>query len=147
MNKDAKLPEIDRSQLRYGNAAHAITIASCIISLVAPVLILLLPEGNILNPNLTFSAIFDGKLPVEIWGSAGYQFRPGGFWEMFFENIFAPDGFAMFGVALGCSGTLWAMIPALFAFARKREWFFMGICIFIMVLIALAMSGLIDMAG
>ena len=144
---DGKLPEIDKSQLYYGVVAHWITIVSCLVSLIAPVLILLFPHTNLLNPTLIFDAIFDGRKPAEIWEAAGVPFKSGDFWKLFFRNIFTPDGFATFGVTLGCSVTLWALVPAVWQFIKKREYFYICVSIFVMALIALAMSGLVNMAG
>ena len=144
---DNKIPEIDKSQLQFGTVYHWIIIVSCLISLIAPVLILLFPQNNILNPNLIFSAIFEGKNPAGIWDAAGVPFQSGGFWKLFLENFFTPDGFAIFGIVLGCSVTFWALIPAAFQFFRKKEFFYVCVSLFIAILVALAMSDLINMAG
>jgi hypothetical protein len=140
-------PEIDKSQLQYGTVYHWITFASCLISLIAPVFILMFPHSNLLNPNLIFNAIFEGYSPAGIWEAAGVPFQAGGFWKLFFANLFTPDGFAAFGVVLGCSVTLWALIPAFWQFMKKKEYFYVCVSLFVMSLVALAMSGLINMAG
>jgi multisubunit Na+/H+ antiporter MnhB subunit len=144
---DGKLPEIDKSQLYYGKVAYWITIASCLVSLLAMVLILLFPRSNMLNPSVVFDAIFKGKKPAEIWNAAGVPFKYGDFWKLFIRGLFTPDGLAAFGVTLGCSVTLWALIPAVWQFKKKKEYFYVFVSIFIMALIVLAMSGLVNMAG
>jgi hypothetical protein len=157
---DEKTPDIDKSQLYYGKTVHWITIASCLISLITPFIILLFPGKNYLNEALLFESIFKGKNPAEIWRSSGVQvgnlrpvgsvevpFKYGDFWKLFIKNFFTPDGFAAFGVVLGCSVTLWALIPAAWQFAKKKEYFYVCVSIFIMALIVLAMSGIINMAG
>ena len=144
---DTKIPEINESQLHYGTAVHRITIAVCLISLVTPVLILMFPHSNLLNPNLVFNAIFEGKRPAEIWEAAGVPFKSGDFWKLFLNNFFTPDGFATFGIVLGCSVTLWALIPSGLQFIKRKEYFYIFVSLFIMALIILAMSGLINMAG
>ena len=147
---DRKLPEeviIDKSQLFYGTVAHWVSFASCLIALAAPVLILMFPAHNISNPNLIFEALFDGKRPIEIWEAAGVPFESNGFWKLFLGNLFTPDGFAILAVALGCSSTLWGLIPSIWQFAKKKEYLYVCISLFVMVLIALAMSGLVSMAG
>ena len=142
-----KMPEIDKSQVFYGKVIHWVTIVSCLITLLAPVLILLFPRSNLLNPSLIFDAIFEGKRSSEIWAAAGVPFKSGDFWKLFLGNIFIPDGFATFGVTLGCSVTLWGLLPAIWQFIKKKEYFFVGVSIFVMALITLAMSGLVNMAG
>jgi hypothetical protein len=146
---DRKMPDInkEKSQLYYGKTVHRITIGACLISLISPVFILLFPDKNYLNEALLFDAIFKGKKTAEIWEAAGVHFKSGDFWKLFIKNIFTPDGLAAFGVALGCSVTLWALIPAVWQFAKKKEYFYVCVSIFIMALIALAMSGLVNMAG
>jgi hypothetical protein len=142
-----KLPEIDKSQLCYGEVVHWITIVSCLISLIAPVFILLFPHSNLLNPTLIFDAIFEGKKSAEIWEAAGVPFKSGDFWKLFMNGFFTPDGIATFGVTLGCSVTLWAFIPAVWQFAKNKKYFYVFVSIFVMALIVLAMSGLVNMAG
>ena len=144
---DGKLPEIDKSQLYYGEVVHWVTIVSCLITLIAPVFILVFSEQNILNPTLIFGAIFEGKNPAGIWEAAGVPFKSGDFWNLFLRNFFTPDGFATLGLTLGCSVTLWGLIPAVLQFFKKKEYFYVCVSLFVMALITLAMSGLVNMAG
>jgi len=147
---DEKMPNpdnADKSRLYYGKVVHWITVVSCLISLITPVFILLLPDKNHLNEALLFDAIFEGKKSAEIWEAAGVPFKSGDFWKLFIKGFFTPDGLAAFGVVLGCSVTLWALIPAAWQFAKKKEYFYVCVSVFIMALIALAMSGIVNMAG
>ena len=137
-------PEISKSQLIYGEVVHWIIIICCFISLTAPVLILIFPRSNFLNPTKLFNAIFEGKKSAEVWAAAGVPFKTGEFWKLFMGNFFTPDGFATLSVTLGCSVTLWALIPALWQFAKKKEYFYVGVSLFIITLIALAMSGIFN---
>jgi hypothetical protein len=146
---DEKTP-IDKSQLYFGKTVQRITVVSCIISIITPVFILLFPDKNYLNEAVLFDAVFKGKAyknPADIWKAAGLQFEAGGFWKLFIKNFFTPDGLAAFGIALGCSVTLWALIPAVWQFAKKKEYFFVCVSLFLMALIVLAMSGIVNMAG
>jgi hypothetical protein len=142
-----KILDIDKSQLYFGKTAHWITVVSCLISLITPFFILLIPNKNFLNEARLFDAVFKGMHPAEIWGAAGVPFNHGDFWKLFIKNFFTPDGLAAFGVVLGCSVTLWALTPAVLQFAKKKEYFFVCVSIFLMALIILAMSGIINMAG
>ena len=144
---DIKIPDVDKSQLYYGKTAHRITVVSCLISFITPFLILLFPNKNYVDEALLFDAIFKGKNPAEIWKAAGVPFKSGDFWKLFIKNLFTPDGLAAFGVALGCSVTLWALIPAVWQYAKKKEYFYVCVSVFIMALVALAMSGIVNMAG
>jgi hypothetical protein len=144
---DVKMSDTDKSQLYYGKATHLITVISCLISLITPFFILLFPNKNYVDEALLFSNIFKGRHPARIWESAGFHFQTGDFWKQLIKNFFTPDGFAAFGIALGCSVTLWALIPAVWQFAKKKEYFYVYVSIFFMALIVLAMSGLVNMAG
>ncbi|MCL2879285.1 MAG: hypothetical protein FWF29_03485 [Treponema sp.] len=141
------LPEIDKSQLYYGKVVLVITIVACVISLVAPVLILMFPHKNLLNPAVIFNAIFNGSKPSDIWAAAGVPLETNNFWKLFFSHFFTPDGFGTLGIILGCSVTLWALIPAVWQFIRKKEYYYVGVSLFVMALIVFAMSGIINMAG
>jgi hypothetical protein len=143
---DLKISDADKSQLYYGKTSHWITVVSCLISLITPFFILLFPNKNYVDEALIFDSIFKGKHPAEIWESAGFHFKTGDFWKLLIKNFFTPDGFAAFGIALGCSATLWVLIPAVWQFAKKKEYFYVCVSMFIMALIALAMSGIINMA-
>jgi hypothetical protein len=143
---DEKTYDVEKSQLYFGNTVHRITIVSCLISLITPVFILLLPNKNYLNEALLFDAVFKGKKPADIWTAAGVTFNHGDFWKLFIKNFFTPDGFAAFGIVLGCSVTLWALIPAVLQFIKKKEYFYVCVSIFLMALIVLAMSGIVNMA-
>jgi hypothetical protein len=143
---DGEMPDIEKSQLYYGKTVHWITIVSCLVSLITPFFILLFPYKNYLDEALLFDAILKGKRPAGIWEAAGVQFKSGDFWKLFIKNIFTPDGLAAFGVALGCSVTLWALIPAVWQFTKKKEYFYVCVSVFIMALIVLAMSGIVNMA-
>ena len=138
---------IDKCQVWYGHVVHWVTIIACLLSLITPVLILLFPSLNILNPNVVFGAVFEGKKGVEIWAAAGTPFKPGDFWPLLFKNLYCPDGLAILGISLGCSVTFWSLMPAVWILAKRKEYFYSGISLFVMALIALAMSGLIQMAG
>ena len=138
---------IDKSEQYYGKAAHWITIVTCLISLVTPVFILLFPDRNYLNEAVLFESLLKGKKAAEIWEAAGVPFKSGDFWKLFIKNLLTPDGLAALGVALGCSVTLWALIPAVWQYAKKKEYFYVCVSVFIMALIALAMSGIVNMAG
>jgi len=105
------------------------------------------PHSNLLNPNLVFTAIFEGNNPAGIWEAAGVPFQPGDFWKLFWNNLFTPEGFATFGMVLGCSVAFWALIPAVWQFGKKKEYFYVCVSLFIMSLIALAMSGLVNIGG
>lgn len=139
-NNEIKIPE---SHLIFAGIVHWLTIVSCLIALVAPVFILLFPENNVLNPNLVFGAIFSGATPAEIWKMSPTGSFPGA--HFYLTNFFTGDGFAHFGVALGCSVGLWALLPAMFVMQkREKDYMYFFICSLLVILILLAMTGLLN---
>lgn len=126
----------------YGGIVQWFTIVSAVIALIAPVFILAMPNRNVLAPNRVFSIIFNGQGKDVIWEQAASGF-PGG--HFYLGNIAAGDGFAQFGVVLGCSVVAWALIPTIVMYFRSKEYFYACVCLFIALLILFAMTGLIAM--
>lgn len=141
MNK----PKQEAAQVYFGKTMHYFAIIACVMALCAPLVILLFPDRNTLNPNLLFSAIFQGQTPQEIWYTGSVNFQ-GDFWPWFWENIGRPDGFAMFAIVLSSSVTLLALIPATICFFKEKKWFYTMVCCFIILLIAFSMSGILRFA-
>ncbi|MCL2415009.1 MAG: hypothetical protein FWC94_07180 [Bacteroidales bacterium] len=144
--------EIHKSALYYGQVVHYSTITSCLIALFSPIFIMLFPESNIMNPNVVFNIIFNGGTPEEILQASVEPafftqiFADGNlqFWKMMSLKPFAPDGIALWGIILGCSITMWALIPAIWIYVKERQWKFVCICGFVFLLVLFAMSGLLQ---
>ena len=132
---------IPRHQIIFGEIIKWTTIASCLIAMIAPVIGLAFPENNILQPNRIFALIFAGNNKDVIWAEAGSGF-PGG--HFYLQNMFTGDGFAQFGVALGCSVALWALLPTIISYFKSKEYLCAFVSIFIALIIILAMTGLIS---
>jgi len=133
---------VSSAQVMFGDIVKWITIISCIIALAAPVFILAKPESNLMNPNHIFSLIFSGESTDAVWEKAASGF-PGG--HFYLQSFFTGDGFAQFGIALGCSVALWALIPTIIEYVKSKEYIYVFICIFISFLIILAMTGLVKL--
>lgn len=139
-NEKTNTPIISVQQRIYGIIVHWVTIISAIIAMVAPVFILARPKNNFADPYKLFSAIFDGKNKDFIWQNAGAGF-PGG--HFYLKDMTMGDSIAQFGVAIGCSVALWALIPTIFLYIKSKDYVFAGICTFIALLIILAMTGIL----
>src|SRR5690554_5893761 len=108
---------VSSTQVMFGDIVKWITITSCIIALIAPVFILVKPANNLMNPNHIFSLIFSGEGSDAIWEKAASGF-PGG--HFYLQSFFTGDGFGQFGIALGCSVALWALIPSTIEYFRSK---------------------------
>ena len=135
-----KKPQMPRAQTVYGAIVYWITILSCIICMIGPVISVAKPDNNVLNPYKLFNAIFEGKDAQTVWKEVGGEF-PGG--HFYLKNFTYGDGFTQFGLALGCSVALWALIAAAFAYASDKIYLYVGLALWVSALVALSMIGIV----
>jgi hypothetical protein len=132
-------PKMPRAQTIYGEIVYWITIIACIICMIGPVISVAAPEKNILNPYKLFNAIFQGKDAQTVWQEVGGGFPGGHFYLKYFTY---GDGFTQFGLALGCSVALWALIAAAFAYATDKIYIYVGLALWVAFMVALSMIGI-----
>ncbi len=137
-----KTPKMPRAQTTYGAIVYWITILSCLICMVGPVISVASPENNVLNPYKLFNAIFQGKDAQSVWREVGGEF-PGG--HFYLKNFTYGDGFTQFGLALGCSVALWALIAAAVAYIGDKVYLYTVLAIWVAALVALSMIGIVGM--
>ena len=135
-------PKMPRAQTTYGAIVYWITILAAIICMVGPVISVASPENNVLNPYKLFNAIFEGKDAQTVWKEVGGEFPGGHFYLKYFTY---GDGFTQFGLALGCSVALWALIAAALAYASDRIYLYVGLAVWVAALVALSMIGIVGM--
>ena len=135
-------PKMPRAQTVYGAIVYWVTILSCLICLVGPVISVASPENNVMNPYKLFNAIFEGKNAQAVWQEVGGEF-PGG--HFYLKKFFYGDGFTQFGLALGCSVALWALIAAAVAYASDKVYLYVILSIWVAALVALSMIGIVGM--
>ena len=133
-------PKMPRAQIIYGAIVYWITIISCLICMVGPVISVASPENNILNPYKLFNAIFEGKDAQTVWQEVGGEFPGGHFYLKYFSY---GDGFTQFGLALGCSVALWALIATAFAYASDKIYLYVILALWVSALVALSMIGIV----
>ncbi len=139
MNAD-KAPKMPKAQIVYGSIVYWITILACIICMIGPVISVASPDNNVLNPYKLFNAIFEGKDAQTVWEEVGGEF-PGG--HFYLKNLMFGDGFTQFGLALGCSVALWALIAAAIAYAADRIYLYVALSIWVAGLVGLSMVGIV----
>jgi len=121
----------------YGEIVYWITFVCCLICFIGPMFSMLFPENNAMNPYFTYALVFEGMTGSEIW-IALYGDWPW-FHKVWWQNFFTGDGFTMFGIAVGTTVALWALIPTMFVFARNKlpqYVLFSGIVCFMVILAA-----------
>jgi hypothetical protein len=92
-----------------------------------------------LNPYKLFNAIFQGKDAQTVWQEVGGEF-PGG--HFYLKHFFYGDGFTQFGLALGCSVALWALIGSAIAYASEKNYLYFFIALWVCIMVALSMIGI-----
>ena len=133
-------PKMPRANTVYGAIVYWITIISCLICMVGPVISVAFPENNALNPYKLFNAIFEGKNAQQVWQEVGGEY-PGG--HFYLKNLTYGDGFTQFGLALGCSVALWALIATAIAYFKDRIYLYAGLALWVAVMVALSMVGIV----
>jgi hypothetical protein len=141
MSSDER-PKMPRAQLVYGEIVYWITILSCIICMVGPVIAMSNVENNTLNPHYLFAKIFEGKNAETIWQEVGGGF-PGG--HFYLKNFTSGDGFTQFGLALGCSVALWALLVSAVAYISERIYLYFFLSLWVSFLVFVSMVGLAGM--
>ena len=66
---------------------------------------------------------------------------PGG--HFYWGNFTLGDGFTQFGLALGCSVALWALIIAAFAYLSDKTYIYVFLALWVALLVLLSASGLV----
>ena len=132
-------PKIPRVQTIYGSIVYWITIIAAIICMIGPVISVASPENNVLNPYKLFNAIFEGKDAQTVWQEVGGGF-PGG--HYYLKHFTYGDGFTQFGLALGCSVALWALIASAIAYAADKIYLYVWLSLWVAAMVALSMIGI-----
>ena len=135
-------PKMPHAQTIYGAIVYWVTILSCIICMIGPVVSVASPDNNVLNPYKLFNAIFEGKDAETVWEEVGGDF-PGG--HFYLKHFTYGDGLTQVGLALGCSVALWALIAAAISYATDKIYLYAGLSIWVAGLVALSMVGIVGM--
>lgn len=135
-------PVMPRAQLVYGAIIYWITIVSCIICMIGPVISMASVDNNVMNPYYLFAGIFEGKNAATVWQEVGGGF-PGG--HFYFKNFTLGDGFTQFGLALGCSVALWALLAAAIAYLWEKIYLYVILSLWVALLVAVSAIGIVGM--
>lgn len=111
-------PKIQRSQIVFGDIVYWFTIAVAMISIVGPVMAFASMDGNVINPHYLFASIWAGMDPETIWQTAGEVETEV---HYLLPNLAAGDGFAHFGLVVGSSVAIPALLAAAMIYAFKER--------------------------
>ena len=135
-----EIPKMPRAQIIYGEIVYWVTIVAAIICMIGPVIAMSNVENNVLNPHFLFASIFEGKSAEAVWEDVGGEFPGGHFYLRHFTH---GDGFTQFGLALGCSVALWALIIVAFAYLSEKTYLYVFLALWVALLVFLSAAGII----
>jgi len=135
-----KAPKMPQSQIIYGEIVYWITVVSCLLCMIGPVISVASPEKNVLNPYKLFNDIFAGKSAEEVWAQGENGF-PGGHFYM--DNLGFGDAFTQLGLAMGCSCALWGLLAAAAIYAKKKIYIYLTLSLWVATLVVLSMIGIV----
>ena len=135
-------PIIPRAQIVYGEIVYWVTIVACIICMIGPLVAMASPKNNVGDPWFLFTSIFEGNDPHTVWEEVAEEFPGGHFWA---KNFTTGDGFTQFGLALGCSVALWALLvtAAMYLFVDK-VYLYVVLALWVAALVFLSASGIVS---
>jgi len=135
--------KMNRSQVVFGDIVYWLTITAAIICMIGPVMAFISMDGNVLNPHYLFANIWSGADPSTIWGTVG-EAKSGHWW---ISSMGSGDGFTEFGLVIGCSVAIPAMLAAaiIYAFKEKSLGWALG-ALWIVGLVAVSVLGLVSLS-
>ena len=145
---EAKKPERTVPQGKgsyvFAGVIHWVTISAGVAALFLPLLILIRPEHNLLNPNIALQRIFDGASLPEVWAMS----QAGSFPGARTCQLAWGDSWAMLLLQAGCAASLFALIPAaVYHIVKEKDWFCGILELTLSLLIALSAAGVLNIAA
>ena len=137
------MPAIPMSQIVYGEIVYWLTIASALIAIIGPALALVSADHNVMNPGLTFSAIFSGQSIAEVWAVSNVGGFPGG--HFYLQHLLTGDGITQLGIALGCGVALPGLLGSAASFVRSRSYGYVMLSLWVAFLVFFAAAGIVNL--
>lgn len=106
-----------KSQVWYGEVVYALCLVSAILCTVGPLIVMMWPGQNILDPYQVLAAIWSGQPAGEIWGNYAGGF-PGG--HFYVSRLPEGDAIIQLGIAIGCSCALPGLLAASICYLREK---------------------------
>lgn len=133
--------DVPPPQRHYGAVVYWITVSSALLCIAGLPFAVLAPGGNVLDPHLVFSGIWEGLSAAEVWERAGQGF-PGG--HFYIKSLPRGDSLIQFGIALGSTAALWGCIAASAGYLREKSYGYAAACLFVAAFIIFAMTGVVS---
>jgi hypothetical protein len=134
-------PKMPRAQIVYGDVVYWLCVCSALLCMVGPLVAVLNIDNNMVNPHYLFSAIWEGKSPLEVWSVAESSFPGGHFW---IQHIGLGDGLTQFGLVLGGGVALPALLTASFFYFRDKMYLWGCMALWVSLLICISATGIVN---
>jgi hypothetical protein len=137
-------PKIPITGVVIGDIIYWVCIAAAFIAMIGPVVSILYPDNNVLNPYNIFSLVWEGKNSNEIWAAMTPEGKYPGphFW---IHNLSKGDGITQFGVWLACACSLPAVFVGGIIYIFKKSVIYLIICWWVAFMIMFSMLGILSM--
>lgn len=120
-------PQMPVAQIVYGEIVYWLCVVAALICTVGPLFAMSNVDNNVLNPHYLFGAIWEGVAAPGVWALSDSGVHGGHFW---LTHLFRGDGFTQFGLVVGGSVALPALIGAAIAYVaekpRQTLWFLLA---------------------
>ena len=138
-----EIPRIKQSQIVFGDIVYWLTIIAAIICMIGPVMSFASMDDNVLNPHYLFVNIWSGIGPEGILNTVGEAEANGHYW---IHNLLAGDGFTQFGLVIGCSVAIPAMlVPAIIYIFKERSFGWALGALWIVGAVTISVLGIINL--
>ena len=139
MSNELKMP---KAQVVYGDIVYYLTIVAALLCMIGPLVAVMAIDNNVCNPHYLFSAIWEGKDALQVWAAAGSEFPGGHFWM---ANLGKGDGLTQFGLVIGGSVALPALLGSTVYFLKDKMYLWAGMALWVSLLILISATGIVGM--
>ena len=134
-------PVMPTEQILYGDVVYWLCVVSALLCMVGPLVAMFNIDNNVMDPQFMFGAIWAGESIPQIWEKAAGGFPGGHFW---LTNLTKGDGLTQFGLVVGGSCALPALLTSAFIYLKKGKMIWVGMSVWTSLLIFISITGLIS---
>lgn len=137
-------PQMPVAQIVYGEVVYWLCVIAALVCCVGPWLAMSNVDNNVLNPHYLFGAIWEGVAAPGVWGLSGGEVHGGHFW---LSHFFKGDGFTQFGLVLGGSVALPALVAAAlcYLFDKPRQILWVCLSMWVAFMITISCTGVVSL--
>ncbi len=137
-------PQMPVAQIVYGEIVYWLCVVSALLCCLGPWLAMAFVDNNVLNPHYLFGAIWEGVAAPGVWALGGNEIHGGHFW---IDNITKGDGLTQFGLVVGGSVALPALLGSAFCFlfGKPRQMLWTLLSLWVAFMITISCSGVVNL--